>query len=74
VAHFGYRNTNAFVVTIPRGGENVVNPSNLDGSQPTSFAPGSQHAVFQLTFFKHQTVTWSLDGSLASASSNSPHC
>lgn len=74
VAHFGYRNPNAFAVTLPLGKRNVISPSNLDGSQPTIFAPGSQHEVFQLTFFKRQTVAWSLDGTTATASSSSSRC
>lgn len=74
VAQFGYLNRNTVAVTIPLGQNNAVSPSNLDGSQPTSFAPGSQHNVFRITFFKRQSVTWSLKGSTATASSNSPHC
>jgi hypothetical protein len=74
VAQFGYLNRNTVAVTIPLGQNNVVSPSNLDGSQPTSFAPGYQHTVFRITFFKRQSVTWSLKGSTATASSNSPHC
>jgi len=74
VAHFGYRNPNAFAVTLPLGKGNVISPSSLNGSQPTIFAPGSQHEVFQLTFFKHQTVVWSLEGTTATASSSSPRC
>lgn len=74
VAHFGYLNKNTFVVTIPLGAKNAVSPSSLDGSQPTSFTPGSQHEVFQLTFSRHQSVTWLLNGSAVTASATSPRC
>lgn len=74
VARFGYLNKGSSTVTIPRGSNNFISPSNLDGSQPTSFVPGTQHGVFQLTFFKHASVSWSLNGSTANADNTSPHC
>lgn len=74
VAHFGFQNPNAFTVMIPLGTRNMLRPSNLNGSQPTSFAAGSQHNVFQVTFSKHQSANWSLDHSTAAASSSSPRC
>lgn len=73
-ATFGYQNPNVVAVTIPLGGKNVVSPSNSDGTQPTSFAPGAHHQVFRVTFFKHGTVTWSLNGQIVTADSSSPHC
>lgn len=74
VAEFGYQNPNASAMSIPPGGKNMLSPSSANGSQPTSFAPGSHHRVFQVAFFKRGTATWSLDGSTVTANSNSPQC
>lgn len=74
LATFGYQNQGSSTITILRGRKNFISPSSLDGSQPTSFVPGTQHGVFQISFSKNASVTWSLNGSTASADRNSPRC
>jgi serine/threonine protein kinase len=74
VAEFGYQNPNASAVTIPPGAQNMLTPANANGSAPTSFAPGFHHRVFQVSFFKHGSVSWSLNGMTVVAKSNSPQC
>lgn len=73
-AEFGYQNPQTVTVTIPQGSTNEISPSNADGVQPMSFAPGIHHQVFHVRFFKHGTVAWTLNGMAATASSSSPPC
>jgi hypothetical protein len=74
IAEFGYQNPNAFAVLIPSGRQNTLTPVSANGAQPTSFAPGLHHRVFQVSFFKHGTATWFLDGVAVIAKTSSPQC
>jgi len=74
IAEFGYQNPNAFAVRISSGSQNTLTPASANGTQPTSFAPGLHHRVFQVSFFKHGTATWELDGATVMAKSSSPQC
>lgn len=73
LARFGYVNATLAAVTIPVGGENSLNPASLNGSQPTSFAPGSAADAFQVSSAK-ASIAWSLDGTTATATFHGPHC
>jgi hypothetical protein len=51
--------------TIPLGTSNRVHPSRLQGVQPTSFLPGTQHGVFSTTVTGAEVAAgarWELDG------------
>ncbi len=72
LANFGYTNGGNATVNIPVGMNNLLTSSN--GSQPTSFAPGTQNDAFQIHFGAHRFVSWLLNGSLVTATSNSPRC
>lgn len=74
IAEFGYQNPNTFAVRIPSGQQNTLTPTSANGSQPISFDPGLHHRVFQVSFFKHGTVTWELNGATVTAKSSSPQC
>ncbi len=45
----GYSNLNEDVVEIPLGEANVIEPSQFDGMQPTTFHPGKNRGVFAVT-------------------------
>jgi serine/threonine protein kinase len=73
IAKFGYQNTATHAVSIPQGSENVVTftPSQPGPvpTPPTSFSPGRQDSVFQVHFARNVTVSWTIDGVTATASS-----
>jgi hypothetical protein len=61
-ALFGYSNTGTTQTLIKRGPSNQITPSNLDGSQPDTFAPGTTYGAFSLTIAAGGTATWTLHG------------
>jgi serine/threonine protein kinase len=67
---FGYINNNSSAVTIPVGGNNSLQPSSLNGQQPTVFSPGRQRAVLQINVQGNSSVTWSLGGSSVTSSTS----
>jgi hypothetical protein len=72
---FAYRNDNSFTVDIPSGANNQFTPGPIP-SQTTSFAPG-QHTHLQnpaLVFSPPGSLSWELDGNIATADSNTPLC
>jgi uncharacterized repeat protein (TIGR01451 family) len=73
-AVWGYRNDNGFAVTIPVGSANAFTPAPADRGQPTVFEPGSWNGVFQTPFASAATLTWTLAGQTAAASSSSDRC
>ncbi len=73
-AVWGYRNNNNFAVPAPIGTANGFAPEPADRGQPTQFEPGSWPAVFQTAFGTAGTLTWTLAGQSATASSASTHC
>lgn len=73
LATFGYVNNNPYAVTIRIGSKNSLSPFWLNGAQPTSFAPGHQPSVFQVSVSKG-SVVWSLDGITATATGQGPIC
>jgi hypothetical protein len=73
-AVWGYRNDNAFAVQRAIGPENGFTPSPADRGQPQTFEPGRWTGTFQTPFGGSQTLTWTLAGQTAAASSTSPRC
>ncbi|MEM8962486.1 MAG: RTX toxin [Acidobacteriota bacterium] len=72
-AHFGYKNDNPIVVTVPIGNENKFSPSPQDRGQTTLFQPGRQVDVFTVDF-NGSNLVWTLAGRTSTASSNSSRC
>jgi serine/threonine protein kinase len=73
LAKFGYVNDNPSAVTIPVGSENSLSPSWLNGAQPTTFSPGYQPSVVQVSV-NRGSIVWSLDGTTATATGQGPTC
>jgi hypothetical protein len=74
-ALFGFSNTGLTTTLIKRGPDNQITPSNLDGAQPDTFAPGTTDGAFSLAIPAGGTATWTLHGNhQAVASISSPHC
>ena len=57
-AVLGYKNTSSSTYTIT-GDYNVISPSGYNGSQPTTFRPGTYNGVFSLAV-SSGTVYWTL--------------
>lgn len=72
-AYFGYSNTSGSTVTIPVGPNNRFVGVPANQHQPTSFPSGSQRFAV-LVHSKGQAISWILDGSVATATVNSPLC
>jgi hypothetical protein len=73
-AHFGYRNDNAFAVNIPVGSNNQFVPDEPNRGQPSTFNPGVHTYVITTNFQVQNSVSWQLDGNIATADINSPVC
>ena len=72
----GYDNSSGVPQTIPRGADNVISPSRYDGTQPTTFAPGSHPGAFALTVASADvfSANWTLDGSSLSSATPVSQC
>jgi hypothetical protein len=73
VAMFGYQNGASSAVQIPVGPTNQFSPVSADQGQPTSFKPGSLD-YWVVVPFNGSSVTWSLGGRSATATTSSPAC
>jgi hypothetical protein len=73
-AVWGYRNDNAFAAPIPIGSSNSFAPAPEDRGQPTLFEPGRWTGIFETPLNGAATLTWTLAGQAASASSTSDRC
>jgi hypothetical protein len=74
-AVWGYRNDNDFAVRVSTGAGNGFEPSPpADRGQPQLFEPGRWVGIFQTPFGNAVTLTWTLAGQTATASSSSPRC
>jgi hypothetical protein len=73
-AVWGYRNDNDFPVTLPIAATNSFAPTPEDRGQPKVFEPGTWTGIFETPFGSATTLTWTLAGQSASASSSSPRC
>jgi hypothetical protein len=78
-AHFGYRNDNGVVVTIPYGTKNSA-PRDTFGTRPTAFFPGAAHTFSAaIDFAPGQSAVWTLSPDnnpsvTLTATSSSPRC
>jgi hypothetical protein len=73
-AVWGYRNENEFAVRLPAGASNGFSPAPQDRGQPTTFEPGAWTGVLETPFSGAATLTWTLAGQSATASSVSTRC
>ncbi|MGB3183018.1 MAG: gliding motility-associated C-terminal domain-containing protein [Cyclobacteriaceae bacterium] len=73
-ASFGYTSPNNAEVNIPAGADNRLAPTGLTATLPETFQPGIQEAVFTVDFASGTTVTWTVGGRSAVASSSSAIC
>jgi choice-of-anchor A domain-containing protein len=77
-AKFSYNNQNAFSVTMPIPTFNYMSPGTADKGQPVNLASGLNKFVYELTFPKNESRSWTLlaGGNLktATADKNSPRC
>jgi uncharacterized protein DUF11/prealbumin domain-containing protein len=73
-AVWGYRNDNDFPVDVPIGAVNGFAPAPPDRGQPERFEPGPWTGSFQTPFLGAGTLTWTLAGQSAPASSSSTRC
>jgi hypothetical protein len=58
---------------VPIGALNEFDPAPQDRGQPTSFERGTSEGLLTVAY-EGATLTWHLDGNLATASSSSPSC
>lgn len=73
-AHFGYENSNPYVVGIDWRHQNTFQPEPIFRTgQPEYFAPGRVEDWFRV-LFDGNDLTWSLDGNAVTANQNSPRC
>jgi len=72
VAYWGYNNTNDYDVPIQIGSQNTFVPAPADQGQPELFTKGRHVGVFTTEF--EGSLVWSLTGTDAPASANSPPC
>jgi uncharacterized repeat protein (TIGR01451 family) len=76
-AWFGYSNTGGNTITIEPGDNNAISPGEAFQAQPTTFAIGTFPRAFSVPFggqFVFTSITWSLNGLIATASATSPTC
>ncbi len=60
---FGYSNSNLDTLYIPIGEDNLLDPAQFNGMQPTVFFPGHHRGIFTVTLpaeMKDQDVWWTL--------------
>ena len=76
VAYFGYTNTGPVSIAFPVGDFNNVAPGDPDAGQPTTFDTGAYPKAFAVSFDPVITpsVSWILNGLVATASAASPQC
>jgi predicted extracellular nuclease len=73
VAYFGYNNPNQLSVSRAVGKKNEFVTLPNDRGQPTQFAPGEHHRVFEVPF-RGGLLGWWLDETIYVASMFSPRC
>ena len=73
-ALLGYSNSSGQPVTYVVGPENVLQPSESNGLQPTTFEPGTHRGVLIVPFKTGNSVTWTIAGSSVAATMNSKDC
>lgn len=73
-AVFSYNNPTPSPVTIPSGADNNVTGGSADFTLPEAFASGQHAAVFAVPMSSGATVTWTLNGQAATASTATVRC
>jgi hypothetical protein len=72
-AYFGYQNPLSFRF-LPIGEQNGFGSTFADRGQPMTFDGGRHDRAFSVDFTAAQTLSWTLNGLTATASSASPAC
>ncbi len=74
-AVFGYSTNSKSTLSIPIGANNYMTPSSLNGVQVTQFNPGGNGAAFATPGIAiGQSVSWTVNGSRATATAQSGAC
>jgi len=73
-ALLGYSNSSPAPVEIAVGPDNVLQPAESNGDQPTTFEPGARRGAFVVPFQTGNTVTWSVSGTSVTAAMSSKRC
>lgn len=71
---WGYNNSSGSVENIPIGSGNAFSPGAQAQGQPTAFQPGQNDNVFTVTWSGSGSLTWTLNGETASATTSSNKC
>ncbi len=71
-AYFSYANNDTNPTTVSLGVNNFFSPAPSNRGQPSVFQAGVQRRVFQVTEASNVTLTWTLNGVAASASTGQP--
>jgi hypothetical protein len=76
IAYFGYTNTGPVSIAFPVGDFNQVFPGSADEGQPVVFDVGAYPKVFAVEFDPVVTpsISWLLNGLIATATAASPQC
>ena len=72
-AYFGYGNSGDSV-SYPKGRENFVTPSELDGGEPTQFISGTVSNAFSVVVPSGEHASWTVAGKTAQAQSTDTVC
>lgn len=73
-ALLGYSNNSPVPVELAVGPDNALQPATSNGDQPTTFEPGDHRGVFVVPFRTGNSVTWSVSGTVVTASMSSKRC
>lgn len=71
-AYFSYANNDTVAQSVFLGANNFFSPAPSNRGQPTVFQPGVQRRVFHVRDAINVTLTWTLNGVAASASTSLP--
>ncbi|HOV57759.1 MAG TPA: hypothetical protein PLN91_07780 [Rhodanobacteraceae bacterium] len=71
-AYFSYANNDSNPNAVSLGANNFFSPAPSNRGQPSVFQPGVQRRVFHVTDAINVTLTWTLNGVAASASTSQP--
>ena len=73
-ALLGYSNSSPQPVEVAIGPDNVLEPAASNGDQPSTFKPGTHRGAFVVPFRTGNSVTWSVSGTVVTASMSSKRC
>jgi uncharacterized repeat protein (TIGR01451 family) len=74
LAHYGYENPNDEALFVDLGSENMFSPGSPNRGQPTTLDRGRVNDALQAESAQGSPLTWSLNGTSATASLDSRQC